>query len=506
MTLIHRSIFFSAVERYGNLFFFLISTAVLSRLLTPAEFGIYAFVNALTAVTAASFQEFGGANYLIQKQTLTEQNIRTAFTITMCLSGLFAAALFEFRDVAAWFFSEDGLKRGIAVAVINFLLSPFFMTISALLRRDMAFAKLARCNLAGGFATTAVSIALAVLNYSFMAPIWGTIAGNAVTLALLVASRPNLRIFRPSLEGHGDVIRFGAYSSSVAVINVLYNLAPQLILGRILDFTAVGLYSRAINVTQLFDKFVLQVLSPVIMPAIFAHTRSGGNLKRIYLNAVELIAVVQWPFLITFALMAEPIIRIWFGSSWIEIVPLIQMLCLASLFAFAACLTYPVLVAIGRIHDTLVSSLISLPPSLLVLFVASFFGVQAVAAAALLTLPFQAIIAFYFVSRHLAISPADLFRGVIKSGIVTACSTTGALMSIAVSEYGVAGPILEVLLGGAFAAAGWSLGLVITRHPLLTQLRLAASGIAFVAPRVPFPQRPTAIRSDENRSRPRTDV
>src|SRR6476661_6338621 len=102
MNSIHRAIFFSAVERYGTLFLFMSSTAVLSRLLTPAEFGIYALINALTAVVAASFQEFGGHSYLIQKQPLTEQDIRTAFTITMCLSVLFALGLFELRGAAAW--------------------------------------------------------------------------------------------------------------------------------------------------------------------------------------------------------------------------------------------------------------------------------------------------------------------------------------------------------------------------------------------------------------------
>ena len=132
------------------------------------------------------------------------------------------------------------------------------------------------------------------------------------------------------------MINFGAYSSSVAFINVFYNFMPQLLLGRILDFTAVGLYSRAINVTQVFDRLVLQVVNPVILPAISAHARAGGNLKHIYLDAIELIAAVQWPFLIFLALMTELIIRIWLGSTWIEIVPLIRFLCVASLSLFAA--------------------------------------------------------------------------------------------------------------------------------------------------------------------------
>ena len=284
MNSIHRSILFSALERYGSLVFFVIATAILSRLLTPQEFGIYAVVGALTTVAAASFQEFGGANYLIQKTSLSERDVRTAFTITLCLAALLAVAVFEFRDIAAWFYSDEGLKAGIAVSALNFLLSPFSMTISALMRRDMLFGTLARCNLAGNFVNAAASIALAALGYSFMAPILGTLVGNAAVLALLIASRGDLRIFLPSFRGYRDVIGFGAYSSSTVIINVFYNLAPQLILARVLGFDAVGLYSRAITVTQVLDRSVIQVLNPVIMPAIVAHTRTGNDLKGIYLR------------------------------------------------------------------------------------------------------------------------------------------------------------------------------------------------------------------------------
>ena len=226
-------------------------------------------------------------------------------------------------------------------------------------------------------------------------------------------------------------------------------------------------------------------MNPVIMPAIFAQIRTGGDLKRIYLNAIELISAVQWPFLITFALMADQIILLWFGPTWTEIIPLIRLLCLASLSLFAACLTYPVLVAAGRIRDTLTSSLISLPPSLLVVFVSSFFGVQAVAASALLTLPFQAGVALYFVSKHLAISPADLYRATVKSGVVTFCSTIGVLLSTVMAEFGLVGPIAQLLLGGFFAAVGWILGLIVSKHPLLVQMRQAAKGIAVAAPWLP---------------------
>jgi O-antigen/teichoic acid export membrane protein len=477
MSSIHRSIFFSAVERYGSLLLFLFSTAVLSRLLTPSEFGIYAVINAVVAVITASFQEFGGANYLIQKKALSERNIRTAFTITFCISIIIGLTLFICRDALVWFFRQDGLKAGIAVSTLNFALTPFSVVISALFRRDMEFGKLAIFSLAATSVSNAVAIALAVLHYSFMAPIWGAVAGNITLTILLIAFCKNKQVFHPSLAEYSDVIRFGLYSGGVSIINVFYNLAPQIFLARILDFAAVGLYSRAVGVTQVFDKLVGQVLSPVIMPAIFAQTKAGGNLRRIYLDAIALLTVVHWPFLTFFAIMAEPIISIWLGSTWLEIIPLVRMMCIAYLSLFAACLTYPVLVAVGSVRDALISSLISLPPSLLVIFIASFWGVQAVAASAMLTLPFQAVVAIYFISRHLDIGLLDLFRTTFKSGIVTLLSSVGPVVCAAMVEYGLLRPIFGLALACISAVICWLVSMVVTEHPLMRRLQLAITGL-----------------------------
>jgi O-antigen/teichoic acid export membrane protein len=477
MTPIHRSIFLSAVERYGSLLLFLFSTAVLSRLLAPGEFGIYAVINAVVAVIAASFQEFGGANYLIQKKALSQKHIRTAFTITFCISLIVGLTLFVCSDALVWFFRQDGLKAGITVSTLNFALTPFSAVISALFRRDMEFGKLAICSLTANFVSIAVSISLAALHYSFMAPVWGAVAGNIILTLLLIALCNNKQIFRPSLSEYPDVIRFGLYSGSVSIINVFYNLAPQIFLARILDFAAVGLYSRAVAITQVFDKLVGQVLGPVIMPAIFAQTKAGGNLRRIYLDAIALLTAVHWPFLTFLAIMAQPIISIWLGSTWLEIVPLVRMMCIAYLALFAACLTYPVLVAVGSVHDALISSLISLPPSLLIIFIASFWGVQAVAASAMLTLPFQAAVAIYFISNHLNIGLLDLFYATFKSGMVTVSSAAGAVVCAAMVEYGFLPPILGLGLACISAATCWWLSMLLTEHPLLPRLQLAATGL-----------------------------
>jgi O-antigen/teichoic acid export membrane protein len=484
MTSVQRSIFLSAVERYANLVLFFVATAVLSRLLTPNEFGIYVVVNALTAVVASSFQEFGGANYLIQKRELSGASIRTAFTLMMAISTLIAAVLFVLADGLSRLFEQASLRNGVAVSALNFLLVPFSGTVSALFRREMQFGRLAICNLAAGVAGAAVSIALAISNFSYMAPIWGGIAQNAVLTAMLLIWYGDFNIFLPSLREYRDIVGFGLYSSGVSLINVFYSLAPQLFLAKILDFASVGLYSRAINLTQMFDKFVMQVLNPVIMPAIVAQRRAGADLKGVYLDAIQLLSAVQWPFLIFIAIMARSIILIWLGRNWLEIVPLVQLLCIANLALFAASLSYPLLVVVGSVRDALVSSFITLPPSLILTLCAAFFGVEAVAAAALVTLPFQATVALYFIGRHLGIGPGNLARTLLKSGLVAATTACGVVACAALIELGMLPPLAGLILTFCSAALCWWFGLALTKHPLLYQLHRAAGGLAVMTPRL----------------------
>lgn len=478
---VQRSILFSALDRYIGLLVVFFATAVLARLLSPEEFGIYAVVNAITSIIAACFQEFAGASYLIQKRELSRASVQTTFTITLMISVAAAFLLFVFAQPISRLFELDRLRYGIEISALNFLLLPFSGTMAALFRREMQFGTLAICNLVAGATIAVVSVALAMAHFSYMAPLWGAVAGNAVLAVMLLILRNDFGAMRPSLVDCREIVGFGLYSGAVSVVNVFYGLAPQLFLARVLDFTAAGLYSRATASTQIFDKLVTQVISPVVMPAVVARHKAGGELKAVYLEAIQMLSAVQWPFLAFMAVMARPIILIWLGPTWLEIVPLVQLLCIGNLALFAACLTYPVFVALGRVQDALISSLISLPPSLLVIFGASFLGVHAVAASALVTLPFQAAVAFHFLGRRLGIRPGELVRSLFRSGAVTVLVIGGVSICAALTDMQRLSSLAGLGLAFVVALLCWWLGLTVTGHPLLHQFRYAATGLARMA-------------------------
>jgi O-antigen/teichoic acid export membrane protein len=476
MTPVQRSFVISAIERYASLVILFLSTAALARLLNPEEFGVYAVVGAVTAVIALTTQEFGGASYVIQKASLSDVHVRTAFTITFVLSLSVGVALFLAANGIGALFKVEGVAAGVRIAALGFAVTPFSTIMLALLRRDLMFGAVAIGNLAGNLAIAATSIVLALKGFSYLAPVWGQIAGSAAQAICFIAARRSLRLFAPSLTGHREIIHFGLYSSGVALINMAYNTAPQFLLARMLGFGAVGLYSRAVTITQLFDRLVIQAIGPAIMPAVASQTRAGENLKPIYLRSIALLSALQWPFLISVAMMARPLIVLWLGPTWLDAAPLVGWICAGSLALFASCLTYPILVSAGHVRDALTSSLISLPPSLAVMFGASSFGVEGVAASTLLTLPFQAAVAISFISRRLDISLREIAGAMRKSAFVAAACGCAAAMGGALSQAGWLGPLASLAVGGALVAVAWIAALVVTDHPLLAALDAASGG------------------------------
>src|SRR5690606_28490260 len=113
--------------------------------------------------------------------------------------------------------------------------------------------------------------------------------------------RPKPWIFLPCLTNWREVLAFGGYSSATTVLNNLYGMLPQLMLGRLIGLEAAALYSRATILCQLPERAVIGAIQPVILPAFASKARQGEGLREPYLQALSLLSAVHWPVLLTLA-------------------------------------------------------------------------------------------------------------------------------------------------------------------------------------------------------------
>jgi O-antigen/teichoic acid export membrane protein len=363
------------------------------------------------------------------------------------------------------------------VLAASFMLVPLGMPSMSLLRRDMEFHSLAAVGIGSSAANLIATALLAVSGFGYMSLVWGSLIGNTVRTAASIACRPTFWAFRPGLTEWRKVFAFGSYSAATAIVNVFHDTLPQLIIGRLLGFNAVGLFGRAVGVCQLPDRLFTNALMPVLLPALAEHARSSNDLKPVYLRSLTYTTALQWPILLCLAVLAEPVVRILLGEQWLAAAPLVRIMALAALTLFPAFMTYPLLVATGGVRDTLTMSLISIPPSVILIFLASFHGLQAVAATQFITGPLQVYVALIFVRRRIDFTWGEFISALGPSAVIALCAATPPMAMVIYAGFRFNLSVPAMILASAGAVAGWVAGLFITHHPLLAEVRAVVSGL-----------------------------
>lgn len=473
MKKLHVSFFFSAVDKYLSLAITLAMTAIVARMLTPDEIGVFVIANA-AIILSETMRDFGTSVYIIQARELTRESVRTAVTVVMGVSALMAIGLFLAAPLVARFYGDHRLVAAVHVAAVCVVCGSLAAPSLALLRRDMDFRAVALINVSGLVVNLATVVVSVLAGWSYLSLIFGAIAYALYVACAAMIHRPNLWMLKPSLAHWREVAAFGGYSSATTLVNNLYSMLPQLLLGRTAGLDAAALYSRAAILCQTPERAVVGAIQPVILPALAARAREGQELKSTYLNALGLLSAVHWPVLLTLAVLAEPAVRILLGQQWASAAPLLRIMALAWLFMAPSALTFPILVAAGRVRDTLTSSLISLTPSAVILVVAAPHGMTALALSMFVTQPLQVGVAMATIRRRIGFSWGEIARTVARSGVVAVTTALVPFLCAIHAGFRADPPFLVLALAAAGAGAGWLAGLSITRHPLLAELRIAA--------------------------------
>lgn len=466
---LRRSIAFSAVERYGAYAIGLAGMAGASRLLTPRDFGVFALATILVGLVDV-LREFGTGSYLVQLRELSREVVRGAVTVMLFISLGCALMLAAAALPAAAFFDESELTGVILIIAAASLTNPLGSPSSAMLRRDMAFHTLAVITLLATAVQVGVLLFLAWQGFGAASLAWGILASGLVRAAAYNLARPMPWAFRPTLSGWRPALAFGGWSSATVFVNVLHNNAAQLLLGRLLGVVPVGLYDRAQTICLLPDRLLVSALNPVLLPALAEHVRRGGTVAEPYLLGLRHMAAVQWPALVCLILLADPLVMLLLGPQWHEVPHLVRLMAGGMFWLVPAFLSYPTLVVLGRVRDTLTTSLITVPPSLVVLAFAAMHSLEAVAASSWITAPLQTFVVVSVIRRHAGMRWREIFGAVAPGAVVALASAIGPLAAMSVYGFRLDLPVAALFIAAPVSAAATFLALRASGHPLHAEI------------------------------------
>ncbi|MBC6435305.1 oligosaccharide flippase family protein [Nostoc sp. HG1] len=441
------------------------TSVIVSRyFLTPGEVGLFGTALA-AAMMVAVFQDFGIGRYVSGESELDDAKLARVFSVSIIVAlaiGLFVLALAW--PVAA-FYGDRRLFPVLATIAASYLLVPFAIVPAALLQRRLDFRALFVVNAGAAFAMAAVIIGTAAGGWSAMSLAFGTIAQAAVRALLgqvLSGAHPRWPL---ALDGLAPILRFGSGSSLLILNNALGTRTPELIIGRILDFVAVGLYGRAVGLSGQLRQLVSGSIGGVFFPAFSRMRDRGEPFAPAYLRVVSAYSVTTWPAMLFLAAAAAPLVDFLYGPVWAGVAPLLVLIAISELAFTALPLHMDVPIVLGRMRALIKYNAVETVISVALMIAAATISVEWAAASRIA----YGILWFAVYARFMRVLCAFAWRDMLSiyarslacavATVVPLIAVTGRVLAPADLDFGL---LALAAIGGCLC---WAMCLFAVRHP-----------------------------------------
>jgi len=319
----------------------------LARILSPHDYGLVAMATVVIGL-AQMFSDAGLATATVQRESISHDQISTLFwlnilvSIALCLITLTAAPL-----VVA-FYGPKELGPVTAALSTTFLIGGVAIQHEALLRRHMLFFSVGLAQLLQQLATVVVSIIAALYGLGYWSLIIGTLAGTVVFSAAIIWFCP----WMPGKPKRGtdsrSMVKFGGDVTLFSIANYFSRNSDNMLIGRVLGATALGLYSKAYQLFLLPFVQVRVPLTGVALPAMSALKDDNARYVSYYKRVLEVLALVAVPMAAYSAIEGQFVIDIALGAKWSAAGPVFRILAIAGLVQAVASTRGMVLISSGR--------------------------------------------------------------------------------------------------------------------------------------------------------------
>lgn len=455
---------------------FVVSVLIARFFLGPAEMGLFSI--ALTvAMMVSVLQDFGISRFIIGQQDLKPQTLHTAASLSCLFSALVAGLILAAAWPTAQFYGEPRLTWIMVIIAASYIVVPWSVIPVALITREMDFKRLFHVNVSGVVANGTTGLTLAFLGFSAESLAWATVA-QAVTRAVIgQILMPSPIKFPLSFKDYGPVTKFGSASSALAISGAIGVRSPDLIIGRILGFASVGLYSRASALAGQLHNLVLGAMTGIFYPA-FARLRDQGQaFGPHYERVVAAFGAVVWPSMALLAIASYPVVDFLFGDKWVAAAPLLAMLALAEILFITLPLHIDIPILLGRFKALLYLNLLDTLASIGTLIIAAYFGLIAAATSRLVYGALWFLIYARFMQGLIGFRWSVMLGIYLKSAILALLTIAPIALAyqywVPSHEIGFLRIIPLVLIGGLL----WLGGLFALRHPARNEVTIILASL-----------------------------
>lgn len=356
------------------------ASVVLARwFIDPDELGLFTIAFSFVSLLAV-LQEFGINRYVAGEPDLDEDGIRTAFSVSLAISWAIALVCVVLSWPAAAFYGLPGLLPLLLIVAASYFFVPLATVPMALLHRAMDFKSNTMIEIGVVLANAAVAITLAWQGYGAIALAWGAFA-QQVARAAIAQWRVGGRLpLPPRFAGAMPVLRFGGFSTVLNGLSQLGSRLPELLIGRLLDAVAVGLFARAYGLAWQLRWLVSGGMTTVFYPAFARFRDRGDPLGPHYERVTASFTAITWPAMAGLAACAVPVVNILYGERWLGAARPLEWIAVAQMLMIALPLHVELPILLKRTRPLLWRFGLDTAASVVLLAIGAWFSLEAAAA------------------------------------------------------------------------------------------------------------------------------
>ena len=456
-------VLFKLVERGLGL----ISTLILARLLTPADFGVVAMAISFIAM-AELMSAFGFDVAIIQNQSATREHYNSAWTCNFLLGLSITLTMFLIAAPIAAFYRKPELMWVVFALALGPLLTGAENIGVVAFRKELDFRREFKFQVSRKFISFAVVVPLAFVLRSYWALVVGMLLGRLGGTAISYLMHP----FRPrfAMAKVRELLVFSRWLLFNNFVSFFKERSADFFIGRLAGASSLGTYNVAYELAHLPTTEISAPINRALLPG-FAKMVTPAEIAAAYANAVGMLALLALPAAACIFAVAPFLVPTLLGQKWLDAVPLMQILAFNGalmLFHSSICA-----VLIGRGFPARVTYSNACYTAILLLLLALFFlfwrglGVEGAAYAALLTSVLCTPIYLYQMRHCLGLGPSlflkAIARPMIAAGVLVVLvravlpAYDPAMGGVVVLGWLVAGIALAVASYLATVAAVWQL-------------------------------------------------
>ena len=434
------------------------TTAVLARLVSPHDFGVFGQALTVTAL-ATQLQSLGLSQAVFQRATLTHGQMSNLFWLNVGAGGLFALLVVAASPLVARFYGDPALVAVTCALAFGYLVSGFGVQHAALMARQLRFRSMAWRTLGPRIAAGVAGIATALLSARY----WALVVQQIVLMTATVAFVWGAIEWRPSrpMPGTGvrPLLRFGAGVSVANLLTYFSSNADNILIGRFLGAAPLGFYARAYNLFLVPLRQLHGPLGNVVQPVLAAVVEQPAKYRRLYRRTLASIAIVGMPVVVFLAVMSRQIVLVLLGYRWLDAVAPFRWLAIAGFLQMVSRTFSWLFTTSGRPRALAIWAGVSSPVLVGCFVVGLRWGISGVAAAYALGQVALIVPGIWYSTRDTPVEMGDVWTAVWRAAVValTVGITTYAA-TVVLSRLPAAG---QIVTAGIVAGVTWAVAVAL---------------------------------------------